>query len=153
MQLISLRPYQPRESPERQAIPYSSAALRQDLDRVRGIWEDCQASRDRNAIYTYLTAVYGLVAWWAAEGRDLDRGRGGPKAGGFVMGAPMSEMLAGGRRPLCRCRRPTTGSACRVSGGPLMRPTEPGKHYGEITAKAYEVVRVLLWIFHDAALL
>jgi hypothetical protein len=75
MQLISLRPYQPRESPERQAIPYSSAALRQDLDRVRGIWEDCQASRDRNAIYTYLTAVYGLVAWWAAEGRDLDRAR------------------------------------------------------------------------------
>jgi hypothetical protein len=31
-----------------------------------------------------------------------------------------------------------------------MRPTEPGKHYGEITAKAYEVVRVLLWIFHNA---
>jgi hypothetical protein len=43
-------------------IPYSSAAMRQDLERVRGIWEDCQASRDRNAIYGYLTAVYDLVA-------------------------------------------------------------------------------------------
>jgi hypothetical protein len=32
-------------------------------------------TRDRNAIYAYLTAVYGLVAWWAAEGRDLDRAR------------------------------------------------------------------------------
>jgi hypothetical protein len=25
--------------------------------------------------YAYLTAVYGLVAWWTAEGRDLDRAR------------------------------------------------------------------------------
>jgi hypothetical protein len=59
----------------KETIPYSSAALRQDLERLRGIWEDCQARRDRNAIYAYLTAVYGLVAWWAAEGRDLDRAR------------------------------------------------------------------------------
>ena len=49
--------------------------MRQDLERVRNAWADCQASRDRNAIYGYLTAVYGLVAWWAAEGRDLDRAR------------------------------------------------------------------------------
>jgi hypothetical protein len=51
------------------------AALRQDLQRVRGVWEDCQASRDRNAIYAYLSAVYGLVAVWAAEGREIDRAR------------------------------------------------------------------------------
>jgi hypothetical protein len=50
-------------------------ALRQDLERVRGVWDDCQASRDRNAIYAYLTAVYDLVAWWAAEGRETDRAR------------------------------------------------------------------------------
>jgi hypothetical protein len=47
----------------------------QDLERLRGVWDDCQASRDRNAIYAYLTAVYGLVAWWAAEGREIDRAR------------------------------------------------------------------------------
>jgi hypothetical protein len=64
----------PRPSPK-DPIPYSSAALRQDLERLRGIWEDCQASRDRNAIYGYLTAVHGLVAWWAADGRDVDRAR------------------------------------------------------------------------------
>jgi hypothetical protein len=57
------------------AIPYSSAALRQDLERLRGAWDDCQASRDRIAIYAYLTAVYGLVAWWTAEGRETDRSR------------------------------------------------------------------------------
>jgi hypothetical protein len=64
----------PRSSPK-EAVPYSSAAQRQDLERLRGIWDDCQASRDRNAIYGYLTAVYDLVAWWAAEGREIDRAR------------------------------------------------------------------------------
>jgi hypothetical protein len=49
--------------------------MRQDLERLRGAWEDVQSSRDRNAIYGYLNAVYSLVAWWAAEGRDLDRAR------------------------------------------------------------------------------
>jgi hypothetical protein len=55
--------------------PYSSEALSQDLQRVRDAWEECQASRDRNAIYGYLTAVYGLVAWWSAEGQEIDRAR------------------------------------------------------------------------------
>jgi hypothetical protein len=66
--------FQPAPSPK-DAVPYSSAALRQDLERVRGIWENCQANRDRKAIYGYLTAVYGLVAWWSAEGREADRAR------------------------------------------------------------------------------
>lgn len=32
----------------------------------------------------------------------------------------------------------------------LMRKAEPGKHYGEITAKAYAVFEALLWGFHNA---
>jgi hypothetical protein len=74
MQLHSARTFPPRPSPK-ETVLYSSAALRQDLDRLRGVWEDCQASRDRNAIYGYLTAVYGLVAVWTAEGRAVDRAR------------------------------------------------------------------------------
>jgi hypothetical protein len=31
----------------------------------------------------------------------------------------------------------------------LMHPTEPGKHYGAVTAKAEEVGRGLLWVFHN----
>ena len=69
-----LSTFQPRTSPK-EAVPYSSAALRRDLERIRGIWEDAQSSRDRNAIYTYLSAVYGLIAWWTAEGREIDRAR------------------------------------------------------------------------------
>jgi hypothetical protein len=74
MPLISAETFQPRPSPKA-IIPYSTEAMRQDLERLRGIWEDCQSSRDRNAIYGYLTAVYGLVAWWAADGREIDRAR------------------------------------------------------------------------------
>ena len=51
------------------------AALRQDLLRVRIAWEECQASRDRNAIYGYLSAVFDLVTWWAAEDRAVSRAR------------------------------------------------------------------------------
>jgi len=54
-------------------VPYTTQALRQDLARVRIAWDDCQASHDRNAIYAYLTAVFDLVAWWAAEDRAVSR--------------------------------------------------------------------------------
>jgi hypothetical protein len=56
-------------------IPYSAAALRQDLSRVRAAWEHCQATRDRNAIYGYLSAVFDLVSWWAAEDTAISRTR------------------------------------------------------------------------------
>jgi hypothetical protein len=48
MQLHSARTFQPRPAPK-DAIPYTSAALRQDLERLRGVWDDCQASRFRNS--------------------------------------------------------------------------------------------------------
>jgi hypothetical protein len=57
----------------RDDIPYTDQALRQDLLRVQNAWEDAQGSRERDAIYGYLTAVFELVAWWAAEGRALER--------------------------------------------------------------------------------
>jgi hypothetical protein len=49
--------------------------LRQDLLRVRLAWEGCQSSRARHAIYNYLTAVFDLVMWWAAENRAVSRAR------------------------------------------------------------------------------
>lgn len=61
--------------PAKDPVPYSREALKQDLQRVRIAWEDCQASRDRNAIYGYLSAVFDLVMWWAAEGRAVSRAR------------------------------------------------------------------------------
>ena len=61
------------KQPIRDQVPYTTKALRQDLLRIRNAWEECQASRKRDAIYTYLTAVFDLVAWWAAENRALER--------------------------------------------------------------------------------
>jgi hypothetical protein len=63
------------QKPKPEPIPYSPQALRQDLARVRHAWAECQCCRQRDAIYGYLTAVYGLVTWWAAEGRDVERAR------------------------------------------------------------------------------
>ena len=74
MELSTTRTFQPSPS-AMEPIPYSAESLRQDLERVRDAWDDCQATRDRNAIYAYLTAVYDLVAWWAAEGHEMDYAR------------------------------------------------------------------------------
>ena len=57
----------------RDDVPYTTQALRQDLLRLRNAWEESQASRERDAIYGYLTAVFNLVAWWTAEKRALER--------------------------------------------------------------------------------
>ena len=62
----------PVKEPIQDELPYGTQALRQDLLRVRNAWEECQASRKRDAIYTYLTAVFDLVAWWVAEDRALE---------------------------------------------------------------------------------
>jgi hypothetical protein len=57
----------------RDDVPYTDEALKQDLLRVQNAWDESQARRDRDAIYTYLTAVFELVAWWMAENRALER--------------------------------------------------------------------------------
>jgi hypothetical protein len=43
------------------------------LLRLQNEWETVQASRDRNAIYGYLTAVFELVTSWEQEGRAVKR--------------------------------------------------------------------------------
>ena len=55
------------------AIPFSAEAMRASLLRLEEEWETVQARRDRDAIYQYLTAVFELVAWWAQEGRAVNR--------------------------------------------------------------------------------
>jgi hypothetical protein len=57
----------------RNDVPYTDEALKQDLLRVQNAWDESQARRDRDAIYTYLTVVFELVAWWTAENRALER--------------------------------------------------------------------------------
>src|SRR5436305_496673 len=63
------------KQPVQDDVPYTTQALREDLRRVRNAWDECQAKRDRDAIYGYLAAVFDLVIWWAAEGRAISRAR------------------------------------------------------------------------------
>jgi hypothetical protein len=56
-------------------IPYSAAALREDLHRIRIAWGEFQEARDRDAVYAYLDSVFQLVLWWTAEGRAVKRAR------------------------------------------------------------------------------
>jgi hypothetical protein len=65
----------PLRGPVHDNVPYTTQALRQDLLRVRSAWDDCQTNRDRDAVYSHLTAVFDLIAWWAAENRAIDRAR------------------------------------------------------------------------------
>jgi hypothetical protein len=57
----------------RDDIPYTDQALKQDLMRVQNAWDESHASRERDAIYIYLTAVFELVAWWMAQNRARER--------------------------------------------------------------------------------
>ena len=57
------------------AIDLSIDALKANLERLEREWEICQSSRDRDAIYGYLTAVFELVTVWAHEGTGVDYAR------------------------------------------------------------------------------
>ena len=43
------------------------------LLRLQNEWETVQASRDRDAIFQYLTAVFEIVMVWAKEGKAVKR--------------------------------------------------------------------------------
>jgi hypothetical protein len=45
--------------------------LKANLLRLQDEWEAVQASRDRNAIYQYLTVVFELVTWWQHDHKEI----------------------------------------------------------------------------------
>jgi hypothetical protein len=53
-------------------IPFSTEALKASLLRLQNEWETIQASRDRNAIYHYLAAVFELVTWWEHDQKEIE---------------------------------------------------------------------------------
>src|SRR5690348_5706607 len=54
-------------------IPLSTEALQANLRRLTNEWDAVQASRDRGAIYRYLTAVFETVGAWKHEGKAVNR--------------------------------------------------------------------------------
>src|SRR5580704_9442210 len=53
-------------------IEFSTEALRANLFRLESEWDDYQASRNRDGVYAYLTAVFDLTLWWKHERKDLE---------------------------------------------------------------------------------
>ena len=60
-------------SRERTTIPFSTEALLANLLRLQNEWETVQASRNRDAIYQYLAAVFELVDGGTQEGKAVNR--------------------------------------------------------------------------------
>ena len=56
-------------------IDLSLDALKANLQRLEREWDTYQSTRDRDAIYGYLTAVFDLVAVWVHEGTAVDYAR------------------------------------------------------------------------------
>ena len=50
-------------------VPYSDEALRANLLRLENAWEEFQSTRDRAAVYLYLTPIFELIAVWEALGQ------------------------------------------------------------------------------------
>jgi hypothetical protein len=65
-------------------VGYVDAALNQDIERLRDLWEKVQASRARDAIYDYLRAAYELVLCWKVEGHSRQRAKRALKINGLA---------------------------------------------------------------------
>jgi hypothetical protein len=53
-------------------IPFTTEALKANLERLQTEWDNYQASRDRDGIYRYLDSVFQLVEWWSHERKDKE---------------------------------------------------------------------------------
>ncbi len=58
---------------EPSAIPFSAEAMRANLLRLQDEWETYQTTRDRDAVYGYLSLVFETVMEWTLEGRAVNR--------------------------------------------------------------------------------
>ena len=65
-------------------VGYADAALNQDIERLRDLWEKVQASRARDAIYDYLIAAYELVRCWQVERQESQRAQRALKINGLA---------------------------------------------------------------------
>jgi hypothetical protein len=141
-------------------------ASRGELDDiVRGMWIDHthgrlteadmevldEAARARRAALQERRQAVRLGAARCPGDPPRPRGRpprATPRSPGPARPRPRREKMFGEGRaiPLDRNAKARITTLARA----LMRPTEKGKHWGPITAKFFEVLKALLWAFHNA---
>jgi hypothetical protein len=113
-------------------IPYSAAALREDLRRIRISWGEFQEVRDRNAVYGYLDAVFQLVLWWAAEGRAVKRARWAAQLCGVDLSIADEQFAA---IILCTSDPAKVDKRTRSKWSRVLRYVEADKAYSEPLAE------------------
>ena len=62
-----------RETAWAGSVSYSNGSLAADLARLRDTWREVQSSRNRDAIFLFLTDVFELVRWWAFDKKESER--------------------------------------------------------------------------------
>ena len=76
---IRSNPGEPRQARQQSAwaghVGYTDGSLAADLARLRDTWRYVQSSRDRDAIFRFLTDVFELVAWWTFDKKVSERAR------------------------------------------------------------------------------
>jgi hypothetical protein len=112
-----------------EGVPYSAAALREDLHRIRIAWSEFQDVRDRNAVYVYLDAVLQLVLWWNAEGRAGKRARWALQLCGLEV-SPIEEPFAA--IILCTSHPAKVDKRTRSKWSRVLRYTAAHKDHAEI---------------------
>jgi hypothetical protein len=65
-------------------VACSDAAINEETERLRDLWQKVQVSRDRDAIYEYLRAAYELVLCWKGENQEIQRSRRALKINGLA---------------------------------------------------------------------
>jgi hypothetical protein len=80
-----------RPSPD---VPFSDAALKATLARLEGEWDGYQSTRDRDAVYGYLTAVFEVGTWWILERKAVAYARRALQMKGHPASAQSPEPFA-----------------------------------------------------------
>jgi hypothetical protein len=83
MPSLRLRAKPPSSQRNASPVGRSTRAMKQDLAKVAAAWGKMQKTRDRDAIYGYLEAVYDLVQDWERRGRADRKARRALRARGL----------------------------------------------------------------------
>lgn len=113
----------------RPEVPFSDAALKATLTRLEGEWDEFQSTRDRNAIYGYLTAIFEVVTWWMQERKAVEHARRALYLKSYSLFAKSPEPFAA--LVLCTAEREKVDYRTRSKWSRLLRYAAEFKRWDE----------------------
>ena len=89
-----------------------------------------QANRSRDAIYGYLSALYALVTWWAADRQDVARARRAVRLSGLDVVAQENPFAA-----VIRCTADAAKAKAPIVNQVFNKKTDKSKAHKKSTAR------------------